>query len=440
MHASQIHPKLTAVFNELDDADIVWCLLRGEDSPLALGGDVDLLVAASDFSLIHALVERMGFARIPAWGHGSHAFFLTYEPATDVWIKLDVVTELAFGPGFVLPTHTESECLARRERAAGVPVLCDQDAAWALLLHRLIDERASIRSIDPGRLADLASRAAGDGPLARFVDSVSPSAWSSTRIIEQARLGNSEALADLGQQLTASWRRQRRREVRRREFVNRMWRWSGKWLALRWRRGLGVALLGLDGAGKSTLASGIEQTFYFPSRSVYMGLHQQPSRQGATIPGLGLAARLSTQWTRWLRAAYHQRRGRLVLFDRYTHDARIPGRAGRSLRTRAYRWLLAHACPPPDLSLLLDTPSEMLLRRKPGHELPVLERERHAWGELVPRLRGGVVIDASRDAEALRREATAIIWRGYARRWKTWTGREHRVREKDRRKPIRGEG
>jgi len=165
MHASQIHPKLTAVFNELDDADIVWFLLRGEDSPLALGGDVDLLVAASDFSLIHALVERMGFARIPAWGHGSHAFFLTYEPATDVWIKLDVVTELAFGPGFVLPTHTESECLARRERAAGVPVLCDQDAAWALLLHRLIDERASIRSIDPGRLAELAPLAAGDGAL-----------------------------------------------------------------------------------------------------------------------------------------------------------------------------------------------------------------------------------------------------------------------------------
>ena len=302
-------------------------------------------------------------------------------------------------------------------------MLCDPDAFWALLLHWLADERASIRSIDAGRLADLASRATGDGPLARFVDSVSPSAWSSRRIVEQARLGNWEALADLAQQLTASWRRHRRHEVRRREVVNRMWRWSGKWLALHWRRGLGVALLGLDGAGKSTLASGIQQTFYFPSRSVYMGLHQQPIPRRATIPGFGLTARLGTHWSRWLRAAYHQRRGRLVLFDRYTYDARVPGRAGRSLRMRAYRWLLAHACPPPDLSLLLDTPSDMLLARKREHDLPVLERERCAWRELVPRLRGGVVIDASRDAEAVRREATAIIWRGYARRWKKWTGR-----------------
>src|SRR5205807_2194500 len=85
------------------------------------------------------------------------------------------------------------------------------------------------------------------------------------------------------------------------------------------RRGLSVALLGPDGAGKSTLAEGIKHTFIFPVHVTYMGLTDGhlPLVDRLRVPGLVLAGRLCIFWCRYLMARYHQVRGRLVVFDRY---------------------------------------------------------------------------------------------------------------------------
>ena len=411
------HPTLAALFRVLDAENIVWCVLRGEEELDLPGKDVDLLVAGAQMRRFRRVTARLGFASVPAWGYGSHAFFVSYDASRDTWIKLDVVTELAFGPDYALATGAEAECLSRRRRVDGVSLLAEDDAFWALVLHRLLD-KGSVGSRDAARLPVLAQSAQTGSPLARLVESLCPPDWSAGRIVTAARRGEWASLSRLGPALAAAWRERQLRDVRRRTIANTLQRWSGKALRLSRRRGVKVALLAPDGAGKSTLTRGMERGFYFPVRSINMGLYQVPRPRGSRhVPGIGLAVQLSTQWTGWLRGAYHQRRGRLVLFDRYAYDALLPTRFRYSRLGRARRWLLAHACPAPELVVFLDAPGEVLHARKGEKSVTLLESQRQAYRALLLRLPRAAVVDASREAEQVRPEVTAIIWREYVRRW-----------------------
>lgn len=412
-----MHPKLAALFRALDDEGVVWCLLRGEADLAVPEGDVDLLVAPSHLPRVRRLAAQLGFASLPAWGYGSHAFFVSYDALGDLWIKLDVVTELAFGPNYSLATRAEAECLERRRRVEGVSVLSDDDAFWTLLLHRLLD-KGGVASRDAARLPVLAEAARTDSALARTVESLCPPDWSAGSIVAAASRGEWASLAALGAPIAAAWRKTQHGSVRRRTVTNTFWRWSGK--ARRWsgRRGLRVALVAPDGAGKSTLTKGIEGRFYFPVRSINMGLYQVPrARASRRLPGVGVARQLSTQWSGWLQGAYHRRRGRLVLFDRYPYDALLPTRFQYNRLGRARRWVLAHACPPPELVIILDAPGEVLYERKGEKTAALLESQRQAYRALLPRLPRAVIVDASREAEQVRPEVTALIWQEYARRW-----------------------
>jgi hypothetical protein len=412
-----LHPTLAALFRALDGAGVVWCVLRGEDELALPAGDVDLLVAEAHVPRLRQAAAELGFAPVPAWGYGSHAFFVGYDPTRDLWLKLDVVTELAFGPGFALATGAETEVLARRRRVDGAWVPDRDDAFWALLLHRLLDKDG----IDPGaaeRLAALAPAARADGPLGRVVDRLSPPGRRAADVSAAARRGDWAALTGLGSGLAAAWRRERRGDVRRRAAANAVRLWSGKVLRLSRRRGVRVALVAPDGAGKSTLSRGLETAFYFPVRSIHMGLYQTPRPRGRRhVPGIGLAAQLSAQWAGWVRGVYHQRRGRLVLYDRYVYDALVPTRFHYSRRGRARRWLLAHACPAPELVVFLDAPGEVLHARKGEKTVELLESQRRAYRTVLARLPRAAIVDASRDAEHVRPEVTAIIWSEYRRRW-----------------------
>jgi hypothetical protein len=411
-----LHPTLAALFRALDAESIVWCVLRGEEE-LDLGKDVDLLVAGAQMPRFRRVTARLGFASVPAWGYGSHAFFVSYDASRDIWIKLDVVTELAFGRDYALATGAEAECLSRRRRVDGVSLLAEDDAFWTLILHRLLD-KGSVGSRDAARLPVLAQGAQTDSSLARLIESLCPPGWSAGRIVTAARQSEWASLSRLGPLLAASWRSRRRSDVRLRATANTLRRWSGKLLRVSRRQGVKVALLAPDGAGKSTLTRGIETAFYFPVRSIDMGLYQVPRPRGPRhVPGIGLAVQLWTQWVGWVGGAYHQRRGRLVLFDRYAYDALLPTRFRYSRLGRARRWLLAHACPAPELVLLLDAPGEVLHARKGEKTVDLLESQRRAYRVLLARLTRAAVVDATRPAEQVRSEVTAIIWREYVRRW-----------------------
>ncbi|MGH8901927.1 MAG: hypothetical protein ACRDYA_09655 [Egibacteraceae bacterium] len=415
------HPVVHAVFQTLDREGLRWCLLRGEAQLEQASGDVDLLVSAVDLPRLWHAVGELGFAPVPAWGYGSHRFFVGYDPVTDGWVKLDVVTELAFGPGFTLPTGAEAACLQRRCRQGHLAVLDDEDAFWALLLHQLLD-KGSVAPDSATRLRELAAVTRADGPLATCVDGMCPPGWSAARLLGLARDDDWEALVAFGPQLAASWRRGARVAVWRRASAAIVGCWAGRLLRLCYRRGLGVAVLAPDGAGKSTLVQGLRETFAFPTRIVYMGPYQQLAGrpEQALPPGLGLATRICALWRRWLEGAYHRRRGRLVVFDRYVTDALLPPRRPLGRLGRARRWLIAHCVPEPDLVVVLDAPGTVLHQRKGEQDPGVLEVERRAYRTLAQRAQCGVVIDATQPADQVRRDATAAVWRAYGQRWGKW--------------------
>jgi thymidylate kinase len=103
-------------------------------------------------------------------------------------------------------------------------------------------------------------------------------------------------------------------------------------------------------------------------------------------------------------------RGRLVVFDRYAHDALLATR-GSALR-RIGRGTLARSLPAPDLTLVLDAPAEVLAARRPGTSLDVLAQRRRGYLELARR-EGFGVVDATDPPGQMRRRVTARVWRTY---------------------------
>jgi hypothetical protein len=181
-----------ATLAALNASAVRWCLLRDEYGP---GGDVDLLVQRADLAALRALLAGMGLTEVRAWGRWPHHFFVSPQ------LKLDVVTELAFGPHATLRTDAAEAVLARR--VAGLPA--PPDEFWALLLHVLLD-RGTVR---PSRARELQSLAASardaESPLRPFVESACPPGWTAARVVDAAEGGRFEELLALASELRARW-------------------------------------------------------------------------------------------------------------------------------------------------------------------------------------------------------------------------------------------
>jgi thymidylate kinase len=253
----------------------------------------------------------------------------------------------------------------------------------------------------------LAAATRPDGIIPLHVHSF-PSGWDARTVISAARDRDCTTLTTLGRRLRAEaeadrgspWRGVTARLVQ-----------VSTGPALLQSRGLTVALLAPDGAGKSAVATALRASLPVAVKVIYMGRARttRGGRRGS------VAAALLRQWRRHLTARFHGFQGKLVLFDRYTYDAMLPPRQRKPARI-ARRWLFAHAIPAPDLVVLLDAPADLMFQRKGEHPRNFLESRRRDYLDLKSRLPNMVVVDAAQDLDAVRRDVTRAIWSMYRSR------------------------
>ena len=233
-----------------------------------------------------------------------------------------------------------------------------------------------------------------------------------------------------------------------------------------------VALIGPDGAGKTTIGRRIEHMLPLPVKYVYMGVnldssnHMLPTTRllkaikrarGAapdvagppdpnrvrTHPkgfvkqvlaglksGLRMTNRIGEEWFRQALAWYYQRRGNIVLFDRhffsdyYAYDI-ANQRADRRLSDRIHGFILNRVYPKPDLVIYLDAPAEVLFARKGEGTIEALERRRQEYMSLQGVVKHFALVDATQPQEVVAREVTNLIRDFYNQR----TGKRMKVRD-----------
>lgn len=217
-----------------------------------------------------------------------------------------------------------------------------------------------------------------------------------------------------------------------------------------------VALIGADGAGKSTVARRLVRELPVPVQDVYMGINLEAStfvlpttrvvleikrlmggrpdiapttasrsrsRTGTALSRFvrtvtatcRLATVVAEEWFRQTAIWYHHWRGSIVLCDRhfftdYYADVIPSDGAVRPLPNQLHGFSLKNLYPKPDLIICLDAPAEVLFARKGEGTVASLEERRQDY----LRLRQGVAHFATVDAtlpedEVVNRAATLIL-------------------------------
>ena len=428
---AKILPLLAAVFEELDRAQISYCVLRGHEELLdgAIGGDVDLLVAAEQFDRLRRALERLGFVALTRWGQAPHHFFIGYDDAGDRWLKLDVMTELAYGrPVPALRTDLAVHCLAKRVRHGPLFAPAPGDELLALLLHCMLDKRA----FEPAyrvRLVKLAGQLDDDRTMSELVGRCFPAGSAWPRIRELIVRGEWQTLLELRPAVAAHLTRRDPAGTRWRNTIVPLLRFLDRRTRSIRTPGLTVALLAPDGAGKTTLARSLGEAFYLPTRYIYMGTNTQSEsvtlpttrllarlrgKQQPLVRALGALNNLVEQGVRYRVGAYHRRRGRLVVFDRYSAGSLMAAQQDGALHKRVRRWALRQLCPPPDMVVYLDAPADTLYQRKQEHSPEMLERQRQRYLKILDGVARTAIVDAGRGPDEVRRQVAAVIWRRYA--------------------------
>jgi thymidylate kinase len=394
-----------------DRLRVRWALLREPEGKGKAAGDTDLLVHPDDLGRARAAALAEGLVEHPGVHRGTH--LIGYDESAGRWVWLHCVTDLSYGPWRTLRTDAADAVLERRLTGGR---LHPTDRLWETLLHCLLD-----RQDIPGRhrehLATLAVPAEISSPLADAVSLRLPAPWTPETVLAAVRDQEWSRLEELGGRWRAACRRRGPSLPSR--AIAALGRLPGHLQGLWLGRGVRAALLGPDGAGKSTLASGLETTVPLPMAQVYMGLTGGWLRRvdKLRLPGIVRVGRMLVIWGRYLRGLALAAGGKLVIFDRYIYDAEVPTPYELGPAARLARWIDGHICPGPDVTILLDAPGEVMYRRKGEYDAQTLEHWRQRFLGVRRRVPDLEVVDTTRPADVVLRDVTARIWRRYARRW-----------------------
>ena len=212
-----------------------------------------------------------------------------------------------------------------------------------------------------------------------------------------------------------------------------------------------VALVGGDGAGKSSIASELAASSPHVVKVVYLGMNpdsgrfslpttrlshllkkrraqkrsttqstkpislhsieQRKDSRGRVWATLRLMNRIAEATVKWLVAAWYQARGAVVVFDRHYLFDFTPSSSDRPRRltSRIYLAFLEKVYPKPDLVVFLDASIDTLLARKQEVPASYLEGRRAAFLRRGAAIQNFVVVDADREFQAVYQDVAAQI-------------------------------
>lgn len=397
----------------LDREGVRYCLLRGPDRLDPPPGDVDLLLHPADVEVFHAVAGRLGFALLRRWCQGTQHHLLGLDAGRRVAVH--AVTEVGFaGPDFPWRLELAGGVLDRAVPGGPLePVTASPADEFWLLLHHCLLDKDRVAAHHRVRLVELAPAASIDDPAAAHLPGE-----VRRRLVELAARGEWDAVLEMTPAVRAAVR-----DGQHLAGQFRHWRRLAELQARRWlervaRRGVSVALLAPDGAGKSTLSDTLPGALPLPSHRAYLGLYPaQAAHPAWRVKGLSFAVRLGRLWRTWLMARVWMARGRAVIFDRHTLDARVSAPTGR--RAAARSWVLAHALPLPDRVVILDAPGAVLHDRSGEHDPAHLERQRQGYLELARQVDRAVVVDATSHPDEVLARTVELVWQLHLDRHRT---------------------
>ena len=218
-----------------------------------------------------------------------------------------------------------------------------------------------------------------------------------------------------------------------------------------------VALIGPDGAGKTTVAGRLPDLLPVPVRYLYMGVSTDSSnvmlpttriarrikratgaapdtagppshgprrprsrsflkRRAADVRAvLRVGNRLAEEWYRQWLAWRWERTGAVVVFDRHffvdyhAYDVDDDAAGDRTWSQRLHGTLLARFYPRPDLVVYLDAPGAVLLARKGEGSVEALERRRGEYRAIAKHVPDFVEVDATSPVDQVAQRVAEVI-------------------------------
>ncbi len=415
---------LLRVFATLDSESIPYCVLHGYESyPERVPSDVDCIMPESVLpgQLQAALTEKLGSdIEIVQWIRGgAHGIVLRMQGDTSEFLQLDVSDGCHFNQR--LPFYSGEEILRDRRRHKGFWVPATRVEFACYLIRKIFKKQLLAEHAQ--RLSQL-YQADPEGcreQIERFF-----SKPSSEQVAEAALSGDwSPVQAGLAKLRRVLMRRAVMRQPLQviinicRGLGRRVRRWFAP-------SGFHIALLGPDGAGKSSVAQEVQRAL----SPVFLGstcrsfppklLNRQVgnSSQPHDIPPrsrFSSFVRAVLYWWTYYSPGYYFTiypaliRSSLVIHDRHVIDCLVdPVRYRYSgpawLLYGMWRWI-----PKPELVILLDVPAEIVQSRKQEVSFEVSAKQRLAYRELVSQLPNGRIVDGSQPLTKVVAEVNEMI-------------------------------
>ncbi len=421
--------------HELEKSGIRYVLLRKDllsDAPIK---DLDVLIDARQYADFKRLARAGGFFLIKD-GYLNPGKNVFIRPCGSGSLLIDLHLEVVHR-GLVF--HDARTCLERRQKQDGLFFLSNEDYLIALLFHNLLAKNR-IQEKHAGDLRQLLQKPLDEASLQRQLHRFGLwPVFEAVRKDFELCVRDADFVAQLAQRARQSLETAVPANRRRRRLMHRRRKWArffGR------KRGLVIAFIGPDGAGKSTTIAAIQEylnrlglnthvaylgpwggsLFHFKERlkwlnvdpyredykAYYAGklkekpgplpLHKQIKltvRSAIYYPLLMIE--MAARW--WVRVLPRLREGRVVLADRYIYDMLV-GYKSRPMdyQVGVRRWL-CRLYPRPDFGVLLDADPEVIYARKPQLHASHLTLIRPLYRQVADEY-GFVILDTGTSVEA----------------------------------------